>query len=543
MKGVVNIQFSHSKVELFEKCPYKFKLRYLDEIKVMSSDEANNPLFLGTAIHKGIELCTDEAIKEYMNNYNVMTDLNIHEIIKMEYLIPKVKEILPEGEYEVKIKDDDFIGFIDLLVPISEERIFHMDGTIEPNTGEPMGYYTKEYVYDLYDFKYSNNVNGYLNSKQLHLYKYFFEKTNPGKKIRNLYFLFVPKISIRQKKKEDLYRFRLRLKEELKKSEIQIVKVDYDRDKVIDFVFSIKKLLETTNFEKSKSRLCDFCEYQIYCEEGEDYMVLPKNERRNIETINKKVIWIYGSPFSGKTTFANNFPDPLMINTDGNIKFVDSPYIAIKDEVQIEGRITKRTLAWSNFKDVITELEKRDNTFKTIVVDLLEDLYEYCRLYIYDEMNITHESDDSFRAWDKVRTEFLSTIKRLMNLDYENIILISHEDISKDIMKKSGDRITTIKPNIADKVANKIAGMVDIVARVTADDKERILSFKSDEVIFGGGRLNIKDQEIKLNYDSFVKVFGEKDELIQKDEPTQTENEEVEKIEPQRRSRKRRVEE
>ena len=85
---------------------------------------------------------------------------------------------------------------------------------------------------------------------------------------------------------------------------------------------------------------------------------------------------------------------------------------------------------------------------------------------MYDRLGITHESDDSFRAWDKVRTEFLSTIRRLMNLDYENIVLISHEDTSKDITKKSGDKITAIKPNIADKVANKIAGMVDIVARL-----------------------------------------------------------------------------
>lgn len=57
---------------------------------------------------------------------------------------------------------------------------------------------------------------------------------------------------------------------------------------------------------------------------------------------------------------------------------------------------------------------------------------------MYDQMG-THESDDSFRAWDKVRTvEFLSTLKRLMALDYENIIPISHEDTSKDITKKVG---------------------------------------------------------------------------------------------------------
>ena len=89
------------------------------------------------------------------------------------------------------------------------------------------------------------------------------------------------------------------------------------------------------------------------------------------------------------------------------------------------------------------------------------------------------KSDDSFKAWDKVRTEFLSTMKRLMNMDYENIILISHEDRSKDITRKSGDKLTSIKPNIQDKIANKVAGMVDIVARVVADGDNRILSFKT----------------------------------------------------------------
>jgi len=128
---------------------------------------------------------------------------------------------------------------------------------------------------------------------------------------------------------------------------------------------------------------------------------------------------------------------------------------------------------------------------------------------MYDQLGITHESDDSFRAWDKVRTEYLSTIKRLMNLNYENIILISHEDTSKDIMKKSGDKITSIKPNLGDKPALKIAGMVDLVARVVADDNNRVISFKTNEVIFGGGRLNVQVNEIPCEYEELMKVYDE----------------------------------
>jgi hypothetical protein len=140
-------------------------------------------------------------------------------------------------------------------------------------------------------------------------------------------------------------------------------------------------------------------------------------------------------------------------------------------------------------------------------VDLLEDTYEYCRLWCYDKLGIEHESDNSFKAWDYVRTEFLSTIKRLMNLDYENIILISHEDTSKDITKKTGDKITAIKPNIQDKTANKVAGMVDVVARVVADGDVRTLNFKSNEVIFGGGRLKLKNTEIPLTYEDLLNEY------------------------------------
>ena len=236
-------------------------------------------------------------------------------------------------------------------------------------------------------------------------------------------------------------------------------------------------------------------------------MILPKAERRQVGQSTKRKLWIYGAAFSGKTTFVDGAPMPLNLNTDGNTTFVTMPTVPIKDTY--EGRI--KVMAWEVFKRTIDELEKTagKNGFQTIVVDLLEDTYESCRIYMYNKLGISHESDDSFRAWDKVRTEFLSTIRRLMTMDYENIVLISHEDTTKDITKLSGDKITSIKPNIAPKIANKIAGMVDIVARVVvADDGTRTLNFKSNEVIFGGGRLKgIKTTEIPLSWDALTAVY------------------------------------
>ena len=234
---------------------------------------------------------------------------------------------------------------------------------------------------------------------------------------------------------------------------------------------------------------------------------LPKNKKVNRKETHNKKIWLYGLPCSGKTFLANQFPNVLLLNTDGNIGQVDAPAIKIADEITIDGRLTKRRYAWDVFKDTILELEKQNNDFETIVVDLLEDVYDACRIKVCMDNDWEHESDDSFKAYDIVRSEFLRTLKRLTNLNY-NVILISHEDTSEDITKKSGDKITAIQPNIKKKLALKIAGMVDITCRVVNDDGKRTINFKSSEVEFGGSRLDIQTNTIPCKYEKLMEVYA-----------------------------------
>lgn len=477
-------------------------MRYVEGIDTIPNTDADNALILGTALHIGIEEGIEQALDFYQNSFPVLTDDHINEMIKLEAMIPKAKAMLPPGgAFELPIGNADFIGFMDYLIPVGKG--LKLDGLI---TGEDLDEFE---AFDLYDFKYSNNAKSYAVSGQLHEYKYWYELTHPGHRIRNMYFLIVPKVKIRQKSTETLSQFRDRLQDALKDAEPTLLPIQYDPMKVVDFLTSVKHMVEATEFPKNPNHFCGWCEYEEFCQKGWDYMLLPKNERRDLNATKKKVVWLYGAPFSGKTFFANQFPDPLMLNTDGNIKFVDAPYIAIRDTVTVEGRITKRKLAYEVFMETVAELEKKQNDFRTIVVDLLEDVYESCRVYICDRQGWKHESDDSFRAWDMVRSEFLNTLKRLVNLDYENIILISHEDRSRDLTRKGGDKISSIKPNLQDKVANKVAGMVDLVARIVADDDERVMSFKTSEVIFGGGRLTVHEKEIPLTYDAFCEVYEE----------------------------------
>lgn len=93
-------------------------MRYLQGITTIPATEPDNPLILGQAVHTGIEKSLEEAIREYCFSFPIITDEHINEIIKFETVIPLAKTAIPPGgKFEVEIKDDDFHGFIDYLVP------------------------------------------------------------------------------------------------------------------------------------------------------------------------------------------------------------------------------------------------------------------------------------------------------------------------------------------------------------------------------------------------------------------------------------------
>lgn len=237
--------------------------------------------------------------------------------------------------------------------------------------------------------------------------------------------------------------------------------------------------------------------------------MLPKNERIPVADNREHWrIWLYGQSCSGKTYLADKFPNVLMLNTDGNTTEVTAPRIRIADEVRTDGHIERRKLAWDVFKDTIRELETESNTYETIVLDLIEDFYEFCRLYMYKKMGISHESDSNFKAWDMVRTEFYSTIRRLLALPY-NFILLSQEDTSRDITAKNGDKVTAIKPNINDKVAIKLMGMMTVCGRVVKDGSIRTIEFKNNDTVFGGSRIEIKVPVIMCTYKDLIGILGE----------------------------------
>ena len=236
------MRYSFSATSTWWECPFKYKLRYLDKLKTKPDLRPDNPLMEGTAMHEAIEKRSiNEGINNYKSNFPVLTKEHDIEIYKMEQLMKKAIEQIPEGEYEFKLVTDDFIGYIDGLVEVE-------DG-----------------VYDLYDFKFTaSSPSKYLKSGQIHLYKYYYEHLT-GNKIRDMYYAIVPKCT--EKLTEDLSEEDLKEKinKWMSKKDIQFIKVDYD-EKQVRWFFARKALIEkATSFEKRYSLTCRWCEYAKYC--------------------------------------------------------------------------------------------------------------------------------------------------------------------------------------------------------------------------------------------------------------------------------------
>ena len=246
------MKFSYSNISTFAQCPYQWYLKYKEKLKTIPETDPGNPLWLGLGLHKGIECGVEAGIEEYKSHFYLLGDEHFNWIQQLEYQIPRVIDLLPKGgEHELEIQTDDFIGFIDYVC------------------GDT-----------LYDFKFSNNIEHYLTSPQLSIYKNKLELVRPDLKIKHLKYIFVPKISIRQKHKakppETLAEFRNRLQEHLDASEIKVIEVNYDEASITQFTQCCQLLKVAKQFPKNQTKLCSWCQYKPYCDSNGliDWMII-----------------------------------------------------------------------------------------------------------------------------------------------------------------------------------------------------------------------------------------------------------------------------
>ena len=185
----------------------------------------------------------------------------------------------------------------------------------------------------------------------------------------------------------------------------------------------------------------------------------PKSEPRNF--------FIWGSPMTGKSYFASFFPNPLVLNTDGNSKQGSAPSIQLRNIRNGSGRLSQSVI--KQLDDIITALQvenpKRpsEQQFKTIVIDVIDDVCVQLEQAICLEHGVQALADipygKGYALFNTALQQFVMDLKALPM----NVIYISRELSITD--ENSGT--TTYEPSLKTKYYNIVNGNCDVVIRTT----------------------------------------------------------------------------
>lgn len=170
-------------------------------------------------------------------------------------------------------------------------------------------------------------------------------------------------------------------------------------------------------------------------------MLLPTNKPKE-KDITPKVFFIWGQSMSGKTYLARQFPSPVIINTDGNAKKVDTPSVEVYD--------------FETFVKVLNEIEAGGHDFKTIIIDLVDDIRTMLENYVCKKNNVDDVGEIGYgKGYRDVSMTWQKLMVRLNQLPY-NVIFISH------IKEISEDGNTIERPSLEQKFYNMTMGRCDM---------------------------------------------------------------------------------
>lgn len=177
--------------------------------------------------------------------------------------------------------------------------------------------------------------------------------------------------------------------------------------------------------------------------------------------------FIWGETMSGKSYFASYFPNPLVLNTDGNSEQGQAPSIQIRNVRDANGKLQQSAI--KQLDDIITALQVENpkrppkEQFQTIVIDVIDDICVMIEQAICINEGVQALSDI---PWSKGYAMFNSALQQFV-MDLKalpmNVIYISREISITD--EKSN--ITTYKQSLKDKYYNVINGNCDLVIRTS----------------------------------------------------------------------------
>jgi len=214
-----------------------------------------------------------------------------------------------------------------------------------------------------------------------------------------------------------------------------------------------------------------------------------------------KSILLYGSPKTGKSTFASQFPNALFLECEPGLNCLEVFKIP--------------TYTWPDFLDACKLIAAGNHPYKTIVVDTVDNAFKYCSDHVNAQHKVEYEGDlPHGKGWAFVKNEWHRVLTRLCSLGY-GVVLISHA-VDKTVETRTGE-LTRTQPSLPDRARAVVLGLVDMILycdMVSIKDKDgnvtaqRIIRTRPHPAYEAGDRTGRLPEVLPLNFDAFAKAFS-----------------------------------
>ena len=212
-------------------------------------------------------------------------------------------------------------------------------------------------------------------------------------------------------------------------------------------------------------------------------------------------VMLYGTPKSGKTTTACQFPHHLLLA-------FEKGYNAIPNAMAMPIN------SWRDFRNVLINLrdEEVKKSYETIIIDTADIAYDYCVDYICNQNGVDTIGDLAYgKGYALVAKEFDTCLRKILNMDY-GLVLISHstDRVERD---EKGEEYTRMEPTL-DKRGRLICERTcDIVgmSRPTANPDGTVttkLFMRETPRFVAGSRFKYIDPMIEFTYDNLVDAIN-----------------------------------
>lgn len=169
--------------------------------------------------------------------------------------------------------------------------------------------------------------------------------------------------------------------------------------------------------------------------------------------------FIWGATMSGKSYFSSFFPNPLVLNTDGNSEQGSAPSFQIRNIRDANGKLKQSAI--KQLDEIITALQNNNPGYQTLVVDVIDDICVMIEQAICIDAGVQALSDipygKGYAMFNTALQQFVMDLKALPL----NVIYISRELSITD--EDTG--VTTYEPSLKTKYYNIVNGNCDLVIR------------------------------------------------------------------------------